>query len=50
VNAISSELEKVIAALEQLHDTSTVTLDTREDAALIRSGIVKFESISPLFR
>jgi hypothetical protein len=39
VNAISRQLEKVIAALEQLYDTLTEKLDTREDAALILNGI-----------
>jgi hypothetical protein len=33
VNAISVQLEKVTAALEQLRDTATETSDTREDAA-----------------
>jgi predicted RNA-binding protein with EMAP domain len=43
VNAISRQLEKVIAALEQLCDILTETLDTREDAALILNGIEKLE-------
>jgi hypothetical protein len=38
VNAILSQLEKVIAALEQLCDTLTETLDPCEDAALILNG------------
>jgi hypothetical protein len=38
VNAISRHLENVIAALEQLCDTLTEKLDTREDAALILNG------------
>jgi hypothetical protein len=41
MNAITRQLEKVIAALEQLYDTLTETLDTREDAALILNGIEK---------
>jgi hypothetical protein len=49
VNAISRQLEKVIAALEQLCDTLTETLDTREDAALILNGIEKFEFVALLF-
>jgi hypothetical protein len=49
VNAISRQLEKVIAALEQLCDTLTETLDTREDAALILNGIEKFEFLALLF-
>jgi hypothetical protein len=39
----------VIAALEQLCDTLTETLDTREDAALILNGIEKFEFVALLF-
>jgi hypothetical protein len=49
VNAISRQLEKVIAALEQLCDTLTETLDTREYAALILNGIKKFEIVALLF-
>jgi hypothetical protein len=49
VNAISRQLEKVIAALEQLHDTLTEKLDTREYAALILSGIEKFQFVALLF-
>jgi hypothetical protein len=49
VNAISRQLEKVIAALEQLCDTLTKKLDTRKDAALILNGIEKFEFVAPLF-
>jgi hypothetical protein len=40
VNSISRQLEKVIAALQQLYDTLTEKLDTREDAALIINGIL----------
>jgi hypothetical protein len=43
------QLEKVIAAFEQLCDTLTETLDTREDAALILNGIEKFEFVALLF-
>jgi hypothetical protein len=49
VNAISRQLEKVIAALEQLCDTLTKMLDTREDAALLLNGIEKFEFVALLF-
>jgi hypothetical protein len=49
VNAISHQLEKVIAALEQLCDTLIETLDTREDAALILNGIEKIEFVALLF-
>jgi hypothetical protein len=49
VNAISHQLEKVIAALEQLCDTFIETLDTREDAALILNGIEKIEFVALLF-
>jgi alpha-ketoglutarate-dependent taurine dioxygenase len=49
VNAISRQLEKVIAALEQLYDTLTEKLDTREDAALILNGIENFEFVALLF-
>jgi hypothetical protein len=49
VNAISCQLEKVIAALEQLCDTLTEMLDTREVAALILNGIEKFEFVALLF-
>jgi hypothetical protein len=38
VNAISRQLEKVTAALEQLRDTATETSDTLEDAAPIVNG------------
>jgi hypothetical protein len=43
VNAISCQPEKVSAALEQLHDTVTKTLDTCGDAAVILNGTEKFE-------
>jgi hypothetical protein len=49
VNASSRQLEKVIAALEQLCDTLTEMLDTREDAALIFNGIEKIEFVALLF-
>jgi hypothetical protein len=49
VNPISRQLEKVNAALEQLCDTLTDTLHTREDAAPILNGIEKFEFVAPLF-
>jgi hypothetical protein len=49
VNASSHQLEKVIAALEQLCDTLTKTLHTREDAALILNDIEKFEFVALLF-
>jgi hypothetical protein len=49
VNAISRQLEKVIAALEQLCDTLTETLDTHEDAALILNGIEKIKFVALLF-
>jgi hypothetical protein len=49
VNAISRQLEKVIATLEQLCDTLTKTLDTCEDAALILNGIEKLEFVALLF-
>jgi hypothetical protein len=39
----------VTAALEQLCDTLTETLDKREDAALILNGIEKFEFVALLF-
>jgi hypothetical protein len=39
----------VIDALEQLSDTLTETLDTRENAALILNGIEKFELVALLF-
>jgi hypothetical protein len=42
-------LKKVIAALEQLCDTLTETLDTREYAALILNGTEKFEFVALLF-
>jgi hypothetical protein len=46
---ISRQLEKVIAALEQLCDTLTERLDTREYAALILNDIGKFEFVALLF-
>jgi hypothetical protein len=49
VKAISRQLEKVIPALEQLCDTLTETIDTREDAVLIVNGIEKFEFVALLF-
>jgi hypothetical protein len=49
VNVVSRQLEKVIAALEQLCDTLTEKLDTREYAALILNGIEKFEFVVLLF-
>jgi hypothetical protein len=49
VNAISCQLVKVIAALEQLCDTLTEMLDTREDAALILNGIEELEFVALLF-
>jgi hypothetical protein len=49
VNAISRQLEKVIAALERLCDTLTETLDTREIAVLILNGVKKFEFVALLF-
>jgi hypothetical protein len=49
VNAISRKLENVIAALEQLCDILTETLDTRENVALILNGIEKFEFVALLF-
>jgi hypothetical protein len=49
VNAISHQLEEVIAALEQMCDTMTETLDIHEDAALILNGIEKFEFVALLF-
>jgi hypothetical protein len=48
VNAILRQLEKVIAALEQLYDTLTEKLDTLEDAALFLNGIKKFEFVALL--
>jgi hypothetical protein len=49
VNPISRQFEKVISALQQLCDTLTKTLDTREDAALILNGIEKSEFVALLF-
>jgi hypothetical protein len=49
VIAISRQLEKVIAALEQLCDTLTKMLDTCQDVALILNGIKKFEFVALLF-
>jgi hypothetical protein len=49
LNAISCQLEKVIAAPEQLRDTLTETLDTREVAALIHNNSEKFEFVALLF-
>jgi hypothetical protein len=46
---ISRQLEKVIAALEQLCDTLTERLDTCEDATLILNDIEKFEFVALLF-
>jgi hypothetical protein len=43
VNAISRQLEKVMAAFEQLRDTAAETLGTREDAAVIINGNEKLE-------
>jgi hypothetical protein len=48
VNTISRQLEKVIAALEQLRDTATETFDSREDAVAILKGIEKLESVALL--
>jgi hypothetical protein len=48
-NTISRQLEKVIAALEQLYDALTETLHTREGAAVILNGIEKFVFIALLF-
>jgi hypothetical protein len=39
----------MIVALEELCDTLTEMLDTREDAALILDGIEKFEFVALLF-
>jgi hypothetical protein len=49
VNAISRQLEKVIAALEQLCVSLTDTLDTLDDAPLILNGIDNFEFVALLF-
>jgi hypothetical protein len=50
VKAISLQFEKVIAAfVSQLCDALTETLDTCEDAALILTGIEKFEFVALLF-
>jgi hypothetical protein len=38
VNAISRQLEKVMAAFEQLRDTAAERRGTREDAAVIVNG------------
>jgi hypothetical protein len=38
VNAMPHQLEKVIAALQQLYDTPTEVLDTYDDVAVILNG------------
>ena len=49
VEAISTQLDDVIAALEKLRDTLTETIDTREDAALIIIAIENFNFVTLLF-
>jgi hypothetical protein len=49
LNAISSQLEKVVSGFEQLRDTAIETLETRKDAALILNGIEKSEFVAWLF-
>jgi hypothetical protein len=48
-NAVSRQLEKVTAALEELRDIATEALDTRQDATVIVNGADKFEFVTLLF-
>lgn len=48
VKAISAHLDEVIAALENLRDIPTETIDTREDATLIINAIENFNYVTLL--
>jgi len=43
VNTLSTQLDEVITALEIFRDTSSETVDTRQDAALVIGAVEKFD-------